>query len=214
LLGGATSNSGILYDVVSGGELLAGPAWYEGTWPDAKKFNLQSSGSLTVFGLQLASYKDPTNPMVQVHGHRGTFTMLSSPLSGGDGPGVAHEFLLDGAGDGLQMLSMGNMVWASAAVPGGEDYVWLDRTSPPAQAALLQCALNGSPNAQGFADLGNVTNQTKGVEPTDAFLRDALRMLRNARIEPPNARSAGVTDLKIFRVQSSTDGAPAVELRR
>jgi hypothetical protein len=213
-LGGASNDSGLLYDVVDGGELVAGPAWYEAhRWTDPKKFDLRSSGSLTVFGLQLAVTKDPATPMVQLHGHRGTFTMLASLLSGGDGSGVAHQFLLDGSGDGMRVLSMGNMVWADGPVPGGEQYVWLDRTSR-AQAALLESALNGAPNGRRFAALENVANRVKGAEAGDAFLREALALLRNARVEPPDARPPGVTGLELFRVYSTVRRAPAVELRR
>ena len=64
---------------------------------------------------------------------------------------------------------------------------------------MTSCHQTGNiPN--GFAPLPNVTAKITDTDASDAVILEALEALRAARIEPPNTRPPGVTDVKLFRV--------------
>ncbi len=214
LLTGAASSAGILFDVDDGGVLLAEAFWYEGAWPDATHFNLDSSGSLTVTGLRIAPGGDPpvaSAPLIRIHGHKGAFTMLTSSLIGrSDRP--PSRFEIDGDGTDTKVLALGDMFWVHGTTPTTVGDVWKDTSSPAAEAALFSSNQNGN---IGFAPLPNVTNKVVNTDASDAAILEGLEVLRAARIELPNARPPNVTDVKIFRifVQTGKDKT-TVEIRR
>jgi hypothetical protein len=214
ILNGSSCCAGIFYDVSDGGELLVEAVWYEGNWPDATHINLTSSGSLTLTGLQLAVPKD-TPPLMGIHGFRGTFTILTSGFVGYTGTGKSLRLDIDGDGTNTKVLAMGDMFWVNDMTsPAVISDVWRDTSSPPAQADLFSCNQNGNLTGA-FATLPNVTANTTDMAPSDTAILDGLKLLRAARIEPPNHRAAGVTDVKMFRIFSTAGaGKTCVEIRR
>src|SRR6185295_15934213 len=150
----------------------------------------------------------------RVHGHKGLFTMLTTSLMGLGGTGPALRFEIDGDGAATKLLAMGVVFWVDGTTAATLGDVWKDTSSPAAQAALFSSNLNGN-FTNGFATLPNVTAQQSGMEASDALILEGLALLRAARIEPPNTRAPGVTDLKIFRVHATAGmDRTAVEIRR
>jgi hypothetical protein len=214
LFTGATSSAGMLFDVDDGSVLLAEAFSNDGAWPDATHFDLDSSGSLTVTGLRISLEEDPASvmsaPLIHIHGHKGAFTMLTSSLIGQSGrPPLRFE--IDGDGTDTKVLALGDMFWVNGTTAATVGDVWKDTSSPSAEAALVSSIQNGN---IGFAPLPNVTAKTN-VDASDAIIVEGLKVLRAARIDPPNARPPNVTDVKIFRVFARTGkDKTTVEIRR
>jgi len=120
---------------------------------------------------------------------------------------------IEGDGSNTKVLALGNMFWNIGSTPASVGEVWRDTSSPPAQAALLSCNQNGA--YIGFATLPNVTNKAVNTDASDAAILEGLKVLRAARIDPPNARPPNVTDVKMFRVSVGTGkDKTTVEIRR
>ncbi len=197
MFNGASASGGILYDVDDGGKLLAESVWYEGDWPEHTHFDLNSSGDLTVTGMHLAVTRDAAAPVMRFSGHKGMVSFLTSTFLGVGGPGSNLRVAIDGDGTGSKVLLMGNTFWVEGTTAPSVSAVWQDTSSPAAEASLAASSLNGN-FTNGFAALPNVTSKQQDVQPTGALALEGLRLLREARMEPPNARPPGVTDVKSF----------------
>jgi hypothetical protein len=138
----------------------------------------------------------PKRPLVSVSDFRGRCAIVASSLDDRNNAYVQME------GDGSKAAVL---LACSEFVSGGTRWdpekAWVDRTSPPARAALLGC--NG----------GSITGPAAGALPDVPFVLRALEQLRSVRIEPPMDRPPGVTDVKFYRVQvGGGDGKCGIRL--
>jgi hypothetical protein len=161
----------------------------------------------------LAVSKDPVIPTARVHGHRGDFNILTTTFNGQSGTGTALRVDIDGDGTNTKVLELDNMFWNTGSTPLTAGDVWRDTSSPAAQAALSSSNTNGG--SLGFGTLPNVTNKVVNADASDAAILEGLKVLRAARIEPPNVRPPNVTDVKMFRIRAVTGpGKTGLEIRR
>jgi hypothetical protein len=197
-LTGGTSSGCRLLDVADGGSVVGEAFWYEGDWDyPAALLDLPAGAAGTVAAAAIWWHMaSPKQPLVSIHGFRGDCTIVASSLDDRNGAYVRL------AGDGAKANVL---VACSEFVAGGKNAdpadAWADTTAPRARAAMFGC--NGA----------SVANGATGALPDMPFLLRALAPLRAVRVEPPTHRPAGVTDVKLFRVQvTGGDGKDAVRI--
>jgi hypothetical protein len=185
-LTGGTSDGCRLLDVSEGGSVVGEAFWYEGDWDYAAALlDLPAAASGNVSLAAAWWHMDsPKRPLVSVNGFRGRCAIVGSSLDDRNGGYVRL------GGDGREASVL---LACSDFVSGGNRWapekVWVDRTSLPAEAAMLGC--NGA----------SVTNKAADAPPDAALVLRCLEPLRAVRIEPPTDRPPGVTDVKMYRVK-------------
>jgi len=189
---------------VDGGRMVAQGYWYEADWKYTSPFIdlAGKSGKLTIAAMPWAVNTD--GPFLGIDGFSGALTLLCNNI----GQRV-YRWSIAGDGSRCRLLSLCNSFNMASQEVGLGD-VWLDTSAPPAGAAMLDCNYWGKKTGP----LPNVSNKKTGAEPSDDFVRECLRPLRDVRIEPLTARLGNVTDLKILRVSITGAGGNLVEIRR
>lgn len=217
VLTGASCNSGILYDVDHGGELVAVAVWYEGNWMPTTRIDLHSSGSLTLASMLFATPASLEQPLFKVREHSGNFALVASSMSGA-GPVPSHRFEL--SGKNVNVLSLGNSSRVTGSHPVAARSIWVDRTQAPAQSGLFHNHQYGDFDkpygtvTKNFAFTEDEWRNKQEIAEA-AFVREALRPLRNLRIEPAHRRAQGVTSVQLHRVLIQVGaGRTALALRR
>ncbi|MGA2067072.1 MAG: glycosyl hydrolase family 28-related protein [Thermoguttaceae bacterium] len=198
-LTGGTSHACRLLDVTGGGNVAGEAFWYEGDWDyRAALLDLPAASSGSVSLAAAWWHMDsPKRPLVSVNGFHGNCAIVGSSLDDRNG---AYVHLNGDGGEASVLLA------SSEFVSGGQRWppekAWVDRTSPPARAAMLGC------------NRASVTDKAADALPDAQFVRHALEQLRSLRIEPPTDRPQGATDLKFYRVQlGGGDGKYAIRIR-
>jgi hypothetical protein len=185
-LTGASSAGNRLFDIKSGGTLVATAYWYEGDWNYvAPLLDLPStsSGSLVLASMFWAT-QNPF-PIVRTDNFRGSLAILGTALKTDASPTMSFT----GSGSQTDILT------ASSSFPGNVDATALgvmDRTDPPGTIALITNSGAGTPPA--------MTNKVIGAHPSPAFVKKQLSAIRNIQTNPAIGGPAGVTDVKLLRV--------------
>lgn len=211
IFGGAGGNATPVYSVRNGGRLLSEAVYHEIS--DYSRFNAidlpeGGTGSLTVAMGRLTYASSPTVPLIRSSGWRGTLSLIGNfyVVPGGGFNDEAHWLDFQGDGSEMQTLVLGGSF--STLPPAGSpltqtDFIFRDTTSPAADAGIyLACKANDS---TGNSYRLNTQYRKTPDAPGDDYLRSMLAMLREARIEGPQTRAPGVTDLKLYRVYTGVN---------
>jgi Pectate lyase superfamily protein len=197
-LTGSSSHGCRLLDVADGGSVIGEAFWYEGDWDYQAALLDLSAASRGNVSLAAAWWHmdSPKCPLVSIDGLAGKCTILASSLDDRNGAYVQLR------GDGAKASFF---LAGSEFVSGGRRHdprdAWVDRTSPPAQAAMFAC------------NDATVSNKADDVLPDATLVLGSLAQLRSLRIEPPMGRRPGLTDVKLHRVKvSAGDGKDAVRI--
>ena len=206
---GATGTAEAQYHVAQGGRLVVRSVYHEVSGESPQGILLDDAGSLTVDTTRFSYKTSPERPLVEVRDFRGEF-VLSSGMLLPVGTNFPAQINIAGDGSHARVLCLGNMFWAPCEDVTA-DVVWRNTSKPPAQAAMLNCNLNGGGESGLKGGFGRLENRGQAEE---AFLLHMLAPLRQARIRPPEAVSQGTTDVRLHRVigAAGKDGV-CVELR-
>ena len=175
---------------------MAEGVWYEGDWEYAAALldlSPTSSGRISVAAMwwHMAT---SLQPLVSLSGFDGAATMVGSNMD------HRNDRYIELSGDGSKTTAL---FAGNDFVHGGDgaknEVIWKDTSNPVANAVNMN--FGGLP----------VTRGVVGQLPTPEFVTKTLAQLRAVRIAPPTDQPAGVTDVKIFRVNvSGGDGKDAV----
>ncbi len=226
MLTGANAQSLNNYLVEQGGRALV-TGFYIETQGAAttQAIKLDDTGALTLAGVRFSYTANLVNPSVLIDGFRGDLAFVANFFYGVETPdrSPSQWFSIRGDGAGLNALVAGNMFWGNYPEPDGgflsSDFVWRDVTAPAADAAFLLNNLNGGNNAAfssgyGFDYLDHVYRGETNAQPSDTFVADRLKLLREARIESPAPRNPVVSDVRLHRVFASTQGGRSAMIIR
>ena len=168
-----------LFDVSNGGQLISTGFWYEDgrtSGYHSSPAELDLSGTL-VLAAMFWALNNP-NPMVVTNSFNGTFTWI--------GMSPYNQNLLSFNGDG----SNTNILFANSTLntvtPG--EFASEDQTSPAGNIAAVTTLTQP------------VTNKVVGASPSNAFLEHQLAPLRAIDTTAAVRGPAGVTDVKLLRV--------------
>ena len=144
------------------------------------------------------SVADPRIPTFSMDGFKGRFNYLLNAQGALSTAAPTNWFDLRRDGSGMNALVALNDFTVSDA-----GSIFRDTTSPSGNNSFT---LN-YPSTE-------ITQKQTGLEPTDAFLRNQLALLRTVKIAPPITLPAGLTDVKIYRVTAlPSRGGTGVEIR-
>jgi hypothetical protein len=179
---GASSHDVAAYDVSEGGVLLLRDFWYEA--PDGPRVvNAHGRASVTIDGARLALPVSATAAAIEAADLNGALTVV--------GLNLEDRVLASGDGVHASVLALGLLC--------GQPVPACVRNSalPAAQMAVV--------TARRFTSLpGN--HSTAGADAGSASPQFMMAMLRQARADRPaplSALPAGITDVRLFRVQIS-----------
>jgi len=193
---GATGSADHQYTVEKGGRLVVRSVYHEMSGAEPQGMLLKDAGVLSIDATRFSYKTSATRPLIALDGFRGDLTLLTGLLL----PVASkHTARVQIAGDGSasRVLCMGNLFWVNE-MGVDADKVWQDRAAPPAKAAMLLCNMNsGLKGAVGRSGFGRL--DSRGVAD-DAFLRQMLAPLRQARVWLPPAAKKGVTNVRLRRV--------------
>jgi len=204
LFGGATGDDQNLFNVSNGGKIEAEGMWNEGDWARTSGLlNLSNTtGQVSVICMSWNLLTNAAYPMINTDNFNGNLTLLLNHLNNSPQTFVP----LTGDGSKLNVLSAYNDFGQSATLGSTADSTWQDQTSPAANSAFISNI--GTKNGY---NLDDVVSKVHNVRPDTTSLLNSLAQLRAARNDPPTDRTAGVTDVKLFRVGAwGTQGHAAV----
>jgi len=201
-LSGASGASQNLFSVTDGGRIDAEGMWYEGDMVSRTNglIDLEDgSGKLSL--ACMAWYLDNSPyPIVHTNNFSGNLTLLLNHFNQ-----VRRAYcVMEGSGMGYNVLGAYNDWGQSDTLGGTADSVWVDSTSPDADAAFFR---NSATHNLFYLD--NVVDKVHNELPDSASLLNDLAQLRAVRTDPPMDRAAGVTDVKLFRVSTWGTGKNA-----
>jgi Pectate lyase superfamily protein len=192
-LTGASSAGNRLFDIKSGGTLVATAYWYEGDWNYvAPLLDLPStsSGSLVLATMVWAT-QDPF-PIVRTNNFKGSLAILGTDLNTNASPTMSFT----GSGSQTDILTASSSFDDTAL---GD----MDRTDPPGAIALITNS----------GTLPAMTNGVFGPHPSPAFVKKQIGVIRNIQTNPAVEGPAGATDVKLLRVWiTAGDNRAAVKI--
>jgi len=208
--GGGESMDGY-FDVLKGGKLTVISAYDEVESNIESILHLDDTGRLTIVGTVLNANSTKDRPTYVLHSFHGRLSYLLNRTALANyqhQDGLAPWWQVTGDGSGLDALVALSSFWVKdKSIDAG--YLWRDTTQPRGRAAYL---LNRTQNRD---LLGDIYDQNPGAEPSDDAIRAALADLRAVRIELPTPRPAGVTDVRLHRINcQASEGRTAVEFTR
>jgi hypothetical protein len=205
LLGALGNNENRIIDVQNGGRVLA-YGYRDETPVSGSLLNLgpTSSGAVSIAGMSWAAMPSATIPFIAINGFNGTLAYVGTSAGSGYNDNAGSMFI-EISGNGSNTHVLGAAAYFSSQNSTSAANVWKDHTSPAAQAAFLNC-FGGGVN-QPIVDIPNVVNQVANAAIDTQAVRTMLSQILNLRIEPPNSRQAGTTDVKLVRmfVRASKD---------
>lgn len=202
---GAGDNASPAYRVANGGRLLSEAVYHEISSTRYNAVDLQpgESGRLTVACAKFAYGSSPTVPLIRASAWNGQLSLIANFYTVPGGTFGTESQWMDLLGNGSQMEAqvLGG-AFSTQPPTGGSptqtDFIFRDTTSPDANAGFYLAYRHN--DAGGTSYRLNTQYQKTATAPDDDHLRSMLAMLREARIEGPHTRPAGVTDLKLYRV--------------
>jgi len=210
ILTGASGTSDVQYALTKGGRLLVRGFYqeYENETPTAQAARLSGTGSLAIDSTRFTYKMSDKEPVIALDGFRGDFTLTTSLLLALESspPGRVE---IRGPGDNCKALCLATQFWVNEAGVKTEK-VWRNETSPPANAALALCNINGQKEQvkDGFDRLKDSGKASK------EFIRQMLQPLHETPTWPMEPVKEGVTDVRLHRVMvAAGKGGTAVELR-
>jgi len=202
-LSGASGASQNLFSVVNGGRITAEGMWYEGdpTTRTSGLIDLENcSGKISLVAMAWYLDNSTSYPIVHTKNFSGTLTMLLNHFN----QVPQTTCLMEGSGTNYNVLSAYND-WGQANTIGGTaDSIWLDQTSPNANAAFFRSTATTNLH---FVD--DVVDKIHNVLPDTSSVLNDLTQMRAVRTDPPMDRASGVTDVKLFRVNVAGTGKNA-----
>ena len=177
---GLSSNEMLPWDVSGGGKLLVRDVWYEGS-PSPAYLHVTGSGTVTMEGLMVAySLINQSTPTFDINNFKGNATFINDYTTG--------NWAVSGDGTQARVLGVGlNEITPTTTY-------FSNNASPPATVGLLQSMNAG--NSLGFA---YPTPNTGMLD--DNFVKDMFAHTRGEEPRMLTALPAGVTDLRLFRVE-------------
>ena len=195
---GATGSSDSPYMVEKGGRLIVRTVYHElDPWGEVlpTALRLADSGTLNLDTTRFSYKTSPKAPLVDCEGMRGSLAMTSCLFMAVNStyPGWIQ---LRGNGGPCKVLFLDCLFWCPDK-PATTELIWKNETSPPANAALLECNQNGqSKEGKGFFEFFPERNAPNN----DELIRTTLVPLRTARMWQPSEVKPGLTNLLLHRV--------------
>jgi hypothetical protein len=188
IFGGASAGNNLTYQVTNGGSLLVRDMWYESANTNQPRFmKCTGSGSFTLQGANVApSYSQSSIPTVEITNFAGNLNFLSTQFLF---PNTSLSVAGNGQNTSVLMLGTVNSNDPSF-------------NSPQAQVGLFQ-SFDIQPDG-GF-NLIYSLNTSYPNFPRD-FLRNMLRLTRNATPPDLTPVQAGVSDVRLRRVFVESGG--------
>jgi hypothetical protein len=190
LLAGATGDCQNLFNVTNGGRIDAEGMWNEGDWARTSGLVNLSNTSGKVSVACMSWNLTTALPMLNTDNFTGTLTLLLNHFN----QAPQSYMPLTGSGTDCNVLSAFNDWGTANKIGATTDSTWQDMTSPNANTAFVSnTGVNGN-------SLDMVVNKVHDVLPDSTTIINSLAQLRAVRTDPPNDITAGVTDVKLFRV--------------
>ncbi|PYR28226.1 MAG: hypothetical protein DMF98_03600 [Acidobacteria bacterium] len=176
---GASSGNRVSYEISRGARVLVRDLWYE-SGAGAGFANVHDRAVFTVDGARISSPVNGSPPAFDIANLIGRVTILTTHID--------DRVTIRGNGSRANVLAMGVFAEQKASS------YFLNAASPPAHAVLA--------NSRQLATVwGNRSTATKDEGEIDpVFIEDMLNQARRERAGPLSALSAGVTDVRMFRV--------------
>ena len=181
---GLSSSEMLPWDVSDGGKLLVRDVWYEAS-PSPAYLHLTGSGTVTMEGLMVAySLINQSTPTFDINNFKGNATFINDYTAG--------NWAVSGDGTQARVLGVGlNEITPTTTY-------FSNNASPAATVGLLQ-SMNAS------TTLGAYPTPNTGTLD-DAFVKDMFAHTRGEEPRMLAALPAGVTDLRLFRVDVFNSG--------
>ena len=187
ILGGASSNNGLSYDVSRRGWLLARDIWYE-TGEQPRFMRCTDSGTFTLDGANVAHPHKKGEPGIDIDGFRGRLTFIGTTFSDGSSPpGEFPGIVVRGDSPDAKVLLLG---------PHGSGAYFANESSKAKVASLFGVRYTKGGGAEPIPDVG---------QWDDAFVVDMVTRARGGMGTPlfgPESATAPNTT-KFFRVIAS-----------
>src|SRR5262249_22747907 len=181
---GLSSGEMVPWDVSAGGKLLVRDVWYEGAPSSPAYLHLTGSGTVTMEGLMVALSIDQSTPTFDINNFKGNATFINDYTNG--------NWAVSGDGTQARVLGVG----LNEITP--DITYFSNNASPAATVGLLQ-----SMNA--ITNLGAYPTPNMGTLD-DTFVKDMFVQTRGEEPRMLAELPAGVTDLRLFRVNVSNFG--------
>ena len=178
---GASSTNAWTYRVREGGRLLVRDVWYETTSQPGWLQLQDTSGTVTVENNRVATVANSSPPAIVIDDFVGRTTLLTSKID--------DRVVVSGVGTGMQVLVLGLQGPLTTVLDP-----WFSDTSLPAADARRLYSRHSTATGGSAAD--------SHIGAADApFLRDMLVHARAVLPGAIDALGAGVTDLRLTRVE-------------
>ncbi len=198
LLGALGNNESRLIDVQDGGRVVACGFRDETPKPGALlDLGAGSAGSISIMGMSWAATPSTTQPFIKLDGFNGSLAYVGNYVGSGYAENDGSFFIrIAGNGRGCRALGAANEFTSLHSTNVAN--VWRDTSNPKAQALLVNC-VGGGVNQRHY-DIPNVAEQDLTTSVDERAVLEMLSQIRELRIQPPDQRPDGVTDVKIVRV--------------
>jgi hypothetical protein len=157
----------------------------------------ESSGAVSIMGMSWAATPSTTQPFINVKDFRGTVAYVGNYVGSGYGENNGFFFFqIAGNGRDTRVLSAANEFTSVHSTNVAN--IWRDTSNPKANAQLIN-NIGGGVNQRHY-DIPNVVSQSIDADTDQRAVLETLSQIRELRTEPPVARSAGATDVKLIRL--------------